>query len=295
LGKCIATLNRQLEKPIGGQDAYNELNRDILDLVEPRSKSPIPRDRALSYARHLEAFIVGDDGVNLLSDGKNRLAETAIISKLQNWLGDTSSSQALWISGPLEPQYVSSTRSASLAVVATALEIHTPFVSHFCEKPNGKLPPGHTNRDKVGLIGLLYSLIYQLLQFKKDDNNLDLSTDRLHQLDGSEESWPKGLALLKDLLHHTKYLPYCVIHALNIFEWSDASDWCSKLLEVLFQHQQEPETTFSLLFTTSGQSRVLSRCAPLKTRYRTTVSMRDMERRGQRLEFFKRPSGGTVE
>jgi hypothetical protein len=217
-----------------------------------------------------------------------------VFSKLQDWLGDTSNSQALWISGPLEPQYISSTRSASLAVVATALEIHAPFVSHFCEKPNGQLPPGHTNRDKAGLIGLIYSLIYQLLQFKKDDSDLDLSDDRLQQLDGREESWSKALSLLKDLLHHTKYLPYCVIHAFNIFEWSGAADWCSELLEVLFQHQQEPDTTFSLLFTTSGQSRVLSRCTPLTNRYRTTVSMRDVERRGRRLELSKRPSSGAA-
>jgi hypothetical protein len=278
-------LIRRVEKPIDGQQAHEKLGDEILGLIESRARTPIPRSQILVDAKHLEDFVIGDDGLSLLTNDKNRLVESAVILNLQDWLRDTKNSQTLWISGPLEPQYISSTRSAGLAVVSTALEIQAPFISHFCAKPS-ELPPGHTNRDKSGLIGLVCSLIYQLLQFNKDDSDLDLRVNRLQQLNGSEESWSKCLAVLKDLLHHTKYLPYCVIHALNIFEWS-ASDWCCELLDVLFQHQREPDTTFSILFTTSGQSRVLSQFISVKHRYRTTLSMREVERRGRPLNSIK--------
>jgi hypothetical protein len=267
----------------------------VLELNESSRPVSTTRRQALNHCEHLKEYIVGDDGVNLLVDGKNWLVDTAVISRLQTWLSGTNDSQTLWISGPSEPQLVSSTRSAGLAVIAAAWQTEAPFISHFCDKPSTDLPRSGGSQEKVGLIGLIYDLIYQLLQFNKEDYDLDLSEKRLQQLDGSEESWLKSLSLLKDLLHHTQYLPYCIIHGLNNLEWSDGSEWCSQFLEVLFQHQSKHNATFSLFFTTSGQCRVLSQWVPTDCRFRTTYGMAELERRGKRLMFPRESSGSITE
>jgi hypothetical protein len=73
----------------------------LLEGIPPTSGSvqqhveAVPRSLALTNAEHLKAHIIGDDGIDLPSDYENRLADPVMISKLQSWLVDTSTSQTL--------------------------------------------------------------------------------------------------------------------------------------------------------------------------------------------------------
>lgn len=206
-----------------------------------------------------------------------------MVLKLKDFLCNINDSRQLWISGPLEPQYSSSTKAASLAVITVALQHEVPFISYICEKPRAELRPEGANLERAGLLGTLYSLLYQLLQFNIEDQDVDLSEDRIQQLDGTEDSWPKGLDLLRDFLHHTPQLRHCIIHGLNSLDWSDDTDWCCQLLDILLDHQEKPGTYVNLLLTTNGQSRVLSERIPEVNRCRAVQRIQDVTKRGKEL------------
>lgn len=253
--------------------------------LEIAKSSTIPRGQALAYAYHLEEFIVGDDGLRYLSDARHRLAEDIVMRKLQEWIAATENSRTLWISCPVELQMASSARAASLGVIAAALQVEAPFISHFCEKPRYGSDTSHASPERVALIGMVYDLVYQLLQFNIEDTNLDLSQERMRRLDGTDQSWRHSISLLDDLLKHTHNLPYCVIHGMNILEVLDGTEWCHDLVEVLVGHQQKSDNVFNLLFTTAGQSRVLDEWISGEDRFYATKTMKYVQRRGQQLNL----------
>lgn len=98
----------------------------------------------------------------------------------------------------------------------------------------------------MGLIGLVYSLIRQLLQFNVEENDLDLSPERFAKLDGTMDSWECSLDLLEDLLDRTRFLPYCVIHGLNKLDWSAGAVACEEFLDILLRRQQKAGSDFNI-------------------------------------------------
>lgn len=92
--------------------------------------------------------------------------------------------------------------------------------------------------EKVGLIGLAYSPISQLLQFWLDGDEFKVSQDALRELGGSDESWPAALDLLSALLAATPHLDIGMIDSLNDFAFSAGAQWCDAFQGVLFEHQK---------------------------------------------------------
>jgi len=72
--------------------------------------------------------------------------------------------------------------------------------------------------EQVRLVGLVYSLIYQLLEFSGAEDELDVSKESLAALNGGKESWSASLEVLRSLLDRTPVLMYCVIDGLNDLE-----------------------------------------------------------------------------
>ena len=240
-------------------------------------------NRVQDCAKHLEKHIVGDSGLNLLVQSKNLLVESNAKAKLEVWLS-RENTQILWISGPLEPQHLSSARAASLAVVAAANSTGAPLISHFCEKPSRNFQTEGQDLERIGLIGLVYNLIHQLVNLDSESWDHTLDEELFKALDGTEESWPQSISLLDHLLRKVSCLQYCAIHGLNDLESGRGSEWCSQLIDVL-KREQAGKMTFNLLFTTTGQSRVLSKSIPYIHRHSLTKRMGDVEKRGKRLNY----------
>ena len=237
--------------------------------------------------QHLEGHVFGSNGVKLLSKSKILLVESSAKAKLQTWLSRDGEQQVLWISSPFEPQYQSTARTASLAVVATAHSLDAPLISHFCEKPRKGTETRAEDNEKAGLIGLVYSLILQLVQLGSDTSHLTINDERFAKLDGRAESWPVSLSLLEDLLQTITSLQYCVIHGLNDLESAEGYNWCLELTNILLKYQRDG---YNILFSTTGQSRVLSKSVQFTNRFVLVKAKGDVQKRGKRLDNYARTS-----
>jgi hypothetical protein len=143
-----------------------------------------------------------------------------------------------------------------------------------------------SNSDRVAIIGIVYSLIRQLLQFQRA-TPLTVR-ENLKKLDGTQESWSKSLAILSELLRNTPVLQYCVIDGLNLLEFNDGFSWCEQLVDALLDHHNSEQRFMNLLFSTDGQSRVLGARIPVSNRYNSTKKYIEVTRRGERLNSTRR-------
>ena len=140
--------------------------------------------------------------------------------------------------------------------VLAAWQVKAPIIFHFCERPRWS-KEDQTNEES-GMIGLVYCLIIQFLQFNVEGDRFDVSQDDFDRLDGTKQSFAKSLDILYRLLICTPHVSFCVIHNLNALEWGGGAEWCHDFLDVLFQRQRDVGKSFNILLTTSGQSRVLA-------------------------------------
>ena len=246
----------------------------------------ITREQALLYSRQLEAFIVGEEGPTLFEDGRIWLAEDGVLTRLRDWMADNQESRMLWISSPLEPEKVTAAKAAAMAVVATAWQAKTPIISHFCVRPRRDRIPDSQTAEQAALIGLVYSLIRQLLQFNTGNEKIDIGEEVKRKLDGRNESWPHSLEVLGKLLDQAPRLLYCVIHNLCYLEWSSGTRWCNNFLDILFERQSKKGITLNVLLTTSGQSKLLPRRIALVDRCVAVKPAREMARRGRHIELW---------
>ncbi|KAI1086588.1 hypothetical protein F5B19DRAFT_498199 [Rostrohypoxylon terebratum] len=139
--------------------------------------------------------------------------------------------------------------------------------------------------EQVGLIGMVYSLICQLLQFSRPSDTLRISKESLKALKQEEGSWDIALEVLEALLQQTPVLAYCVIDGLNDLELGDGGQWCIQFLRILFAHQKLPGITFNILLTTAGQSQILASGIKLEERHMAMKPARELVRRGRRIDL----------
>ncbi|KAK2745131.1 hypothetical protein FQN57_004038 [Myotisia sp. PD_48] len=223
----------------------------------------ITREQAWEYGKNLEQFFVGDSGPLHFSRGQHWLSGGEDMIRIQDWIKKEAKSSTLWISSEPEPGAMTGAKAAAMTVVATAWNARVPIISHFCERPHRSRVPEGQNSEQNGMIGMVYSLIHQLLQFRVRDDPISISGDVLEGLDGSIGSWTASLSVLRDLLRCTPTLSYCVIHGFDRLERSRT--WCRNFLEILFEPRQDGCSNFKILMTTSGQSGVLAKFISRRT------------------------------
>lgn len=200
--------------------------------------------------------------------------------KIRQWVECTNKSQTLWISSSFESSTDSTAKRAAQAVASTAFQTNAPFTSHFCRRPRKGGDADSLDPCKTGLTGLVYSLIFQRLQFQTDALSQDLF-DGLRTLHGQAEQWLDSLRILARLLCLTPDLQYCIIHGINDLEVSEEMEWTKQVLQTLLDYQTSTDHPFTLLFTTSGQSRALGAAVPTEQRYREESRPSKEKRRGQ--------------
>ena len=173
---------------------------------------------AREYRSTLERYIVGDKGLAKFTTDRAWVADEGVQPKLWTWMVEVPASRTLWISSPDGPTDMTSAQAAALAVCAAAWQAKTPLISHFCERPQRDQLRTGMSIEQVGLIGLVYSLLSQLLQFRQAEDTVNLTKENLEALNGETGSWEASLATLKALLDSTPVRSYCVIDGLNDLE-----------------------------------------------------------------------------
>lgn len=252
-----------MEKPEPEQitaKAEQQAIEDTRESVPTNSRSELRE-----IARQMEPYVVGTEGHSLLGSDQFWMPGPKVASVLQEWMAKVELPQTLWVSGPAVSGTVSmtSSKASAMNVVLAAWTVHSPIISHFCERP-------HHGSDSVtcersGMVGLVYSLIIQLLQFNVEDDQLNLDLKDMSRLDGSIASFSEGLKVLYQLFACTQDLRFCVIHNLNALEWGGGAEWCHDFLDVLFRAQGNCRASLKILLTTSGSSRVLAERIPARS------------------------------
>ncbi|KAF2111086.1 hypothetical protein BDV96DRAFT_500031 [Lophiotrema nucula] len=294
-------LMREMLKAIHQHAALNKHNESlnassVAQMIQiqarPRTPGHISRIEAQAYVPKLEKFIIGTEGQSLFDNGKFWMPDTDVSSRLQRWLESDQGTSTLWITSPDVVPRTSSAQAAAMLAVATAWQSETPIISHFCRRPRSFEIPKGQKVEQAGLLGLLYSLIVQLLQFHVDNEEFEISETDLDKLDGSKESFHTALRSFSDLLHGTPQLSICVIHGVNDLAWSDGADWCRTLLTTLLEHQTASPRPFRILLTTTGQSRVLPEHIKVENRLFTTGTAQEVVRK---LNPMERISDAKIE
>ncbi|KAI1658643.1 hypothetical protein F4813DRAFT_40293 [Daldinia decipiens] len=266
-------------------DRHNPLGSELILHAPEMVGNIITRGQARTYSPAIERFIVGDEGPSKFSTGKFWVAEDEVLLKLRDWMAERRTTRMLWISSPYEPGAMTSAHASALAVVAAAWQAKAPLISHFCQRPRRDELRAGMSVEQVGLMGLVYSLVSQLLQFHQDEAILNTGEDTFRMLNGEKQSWDTSLKALEVLLSHMTVLKYCVIDGLNELELGDGGQWCQQFLNVLLEHQQAKETAFNILFTTAGQSRILASGVDVRDRHLATRPARELARWGRKIEL----------
>jgi len=273
---CIESSNTNRPRPNQGHDPNTPFTQDAL------TPGKIDRADARRRTTRLDQFIIGTEGHSFLNEGKFWLPHVDVSSRLHDWFGTDEASPTLWICSPDRTRTdLSSSRAAALSLLIVAWQAKLPIISHFCERPRFADLESDRDVERVGLLGLVYSLITQLLQFAFDGDKFETSKEHLEDLNGRDESWPQALSLLATLLKATPHLGLCVIDGLNDLSFSGGGEWCSAFLAMLFEHQKSAPGIFRILLTTSGQSRVLPDYVDAADRVFAQTGGREIIRGGQ--------------
>ncbi|CAI7655948.1 unnamed protein product [Penicillium glandicola] len=264
---------------IPSERAINE--REITEIAD--APQGLSRSEAKSVCEHLQSHIDqmgGSDGIKLALQTGRLVAEPAIVQVLGTWTQATSGhTLKLWIISPFETGPQTSAQLAALGVVWTAIRARAQFISYVCQRPRyGAIPEIHNVEDKAGVMAMVYSLIYQLLQFQPPDDDVYLQPEMLDRLTQPGERWTTGLMLLKYLLENTPTLRYCIISGINLLE-GGAREMCQGFVDLLFAHARNADWPLRILFTTSGQSRTLDGTVDKESKVMSRSTFRQMKGR----------------
>lgn len=262
-----------------------QIMRKSFELLEDAPQTD-NREVALTYMQKFKNDIIGNTGLVLLADQQPRFAEPEAIERLSQWLGSTAISSTLWVTGQPEMHSTSNAlKSIAFSALTAALGAKAPFISHFFELPETDQMSNGATAEELGLLGLLYNLIMQLLDFEGVYGDGDLSLERLEQLDGSINSCKAALRLLDDILNHTKPIPYCILDNLAELDYGPGRHVYLELLDVLLRRQSDGMPIFNLLLTTHGHSETLSAEIPTESTVFLKYNSRRVKQAGQLLEL----------
>ncbi|KAK7991213.1 hypothetical protein PG988_000007 [Apiospora saccharicola] len=180
-----------------------------------------------------------------------RQVPSQVFTRLQQWLSSTSSAP-LWIMGrPLSGKDNSIQSMVAARVVCLAGEAKVPCVWYICRPPVITSLKLMLDQKQKLFVSIVYSIMRQLCQLVPIELGTDFEgLESLARLDGSPQSIPIALSLLKGLIEISPNLMICVIDGLQLLDCGELVRYVDELLEVLTGPVQDH--VVKLLVTTSG-------------------------------------------
>lgn len=186
-------------------------------------------------------------GIQTLSDEETPVFfDRRIVVALDEWL-QADDSKLLYL------QSSSYVTAAAMRIVLSAGGIDPPIpcASFFCKAQEFDDESEVQTREVDPLLGLVYSLIYQILRALPPltEQTLITSKNRFTDLDSTLSSWDRALELLKDTLDLTPALMITVLDGLLAFE-EGHEDEMRDLIDVLHKQMDVKGKVLKVLLTT---------------------------------------------
>ena len=215
-----------------------------------------------------------------------------IILPLERWTL-TKTSTILYVESSAvctEPQVPQLTVAAS-RIVDSAVRLSVPIISFFCDVPVASPHlESHDLMEQEDILGLLYSLTFQLVQIIPPLTQMELPflPSQLANLDLSPTSWTAALQLFTRLLELAPPLLVCVIDGFHALESvATNSDHTHEFATSLQNAMGAEGKVFKILFTDSRRGFSLFKKIPRENR----EIIEGVRQSGARRSGGKAPAG----
>lgn len=188
----------------------------------------ISGSQALDYCTPLRAFVEDMDTSDSVTIPNTReAAEISFIfeRKIASWVkNERRDHHRIWAYSIYGHGEILNAQFIERTFLYTAVEMFTenhsmtkPCIAHICEVPQlGSMPEFKGTRTEAGLLGIVYSLILQLLEIKSGEE-VHLNMNELKKLGEDIAHWDQALKVLEKIYGQTEVV-YCLISALNDLE-----------------------------------------------------------------------------
>lgn len=210
-------------------------------------------------SRYLEDFFSRDRVRLPFVDFSHVAIDAECISRLAEW-SQGAAAPIFWLNGlTLEGDDLENPITMLAArFIEMVVGAHLSVISYFCSILTVAQDGSRSSTpEEQGSVALLYALIRQMIELllPRFDTSVNMSEERLSQLDGTMRSWKEALALFKDLVclvGESRETVFCVIDGLHWLDDKSTSESLALLVETLRYNSK-----LRVLFTTSGRSSCL--------------------------------------
>lgn len=163
---------------------------------------------------------------------------------------------------------------AAARIVETADKIGLPTISFFCDISPGSDADHAASDDEAAsvsppLLGLVYSLIFQLTQLLPPFTNIGslIAASQVSSLNASFTSWPLALEILAKLLTVAPDFLLCIVDGFHAFETPEMDSTPIRELLSVFQNAMDVgRKVLKVLFTDSRRAFSLVQALPRERR-----------------------------
>jgi hypothetical protein len=245
----------------------------LLEDTDPIDDRSWTTNTILHDTQKLETCLQPTFLAKLTDQARSLSVNQDVFHRLHKW-ATTNSSDAVWISGPYGASAPSQNTLTAAFMVASLQRLQIPVISYFCHYETA-----HDKSFDRGdeLARCVYTLIFQAAQMLPEelssrhiDQDIDLSSARFEQLDGSPGTLREALELLRNLMLVGPLLYFCLVDGLQLLESQDRNtelgEYLDELVDILCKAPKgitDKKRLVKIGFTTSGHSRILKRMVKL--------------------------------
>ena len=170
----------------------------------------------------LKQYVQGERTAKLIERSRYLSANSVVYNRLMSW-ASSKTSEALWIEGPRSLDLPTQNTLTSAFMVANLRRLGIPVVSYFCVYHPSQW---ETFSHPEELLKMVHALIYQVSAIlpsyleadAEEDDQVDLSSERIGRLSPDVQSLPDAIELLEDLLSVGPSLFYCIVDGLQLLD-----------------------------------------------------------------------------